>query len=144
MVDYYNLDVIGYRVKSKNGIAFRKWANKVLKDYMIKSYAVNQKRLEYLEKTVNLIGIANRMDDRLEESDAKSIIKVIGEYSKVFDLLDDYDHKTVKKVNGISSELQIQYEDCINVINRLKFFEASNLFALERDKGLKSIIGNIY
>ncbi len=146
-MDYYNLDVIisvGYRVKSKNGIAFRKWANKVLKDYMIKGYAINQKRLEYLEKTVKLIDIANRMDDRLEENDAKSIIKVIGQYSRALDLLDDYDHKTIKKINGVSSELQIQYEDCIDVINRLKFFETSDLFALERDKGLKSIIGNLY
>ena len=66
---YYNLDMIisvGYRVKSKNGIIFRRWANRVLKDYLLKGYAINQKRLEYLEKTVKLIDIANRMDDRLE------------------------------------------------------------------------------
>ncbi len=84
-VMFYNLDVIisvGYRVKSKVGIEFRKWANKILKDYMIKGYAINQKRLEYLEKTVKLIDIANRMDDRLEDSDAKSILKVIGSYFK--------------------------------------------------------------
>lgn len=77
MVDYYNLDMIisiGYRVKSVQGIAFRKWANKILKDYMLKGYAVNQKRLEYLEKTVQLIDIANRIDDRLEENDAKGIL----------------------------------------------------------------------
>ena len=64
LVDYYNLDMIisiGYRVKSQNGVIFRKWANKILKDYMLKGYAVNQKRLEYLEKTVKLIDIANRM-----------------------------------------------------------------------------------
>ena len=76
----YNLDVIisvGYRVKSKNGVIFRQWANKVLKDYMLKGYAVNQRRLEYLEKTVKLIDIANRIDERLEGSDAKEILKVI-------------------------------------------------------------------
>ena len=75
-VEYYNLDMIlsiGYRVKSKNGIIFRQWANKVLKDYMLKGYAVNQKRLEYLEKTIKLIDIANRMDERLEGNDAKEI-----------------------------------------------------------------------
>ena len=75
-VEYYNLDMIlsiGYRVKSKNGIIFRKWTNKVLKDYMLKGYAVNQKRLEYLEKTIKLIDIANRMDERLEGNDAKEI-----------------------------------------------------------------------
>ena len=89
-IEYYNLDVIisvGYRVKSKNGVAFRRWANKILKDYMIKGYAINQKRLEYLEKTVKLIDIANRIDDRLQDNDAKEILKVIGEYSKALDLL---------------------------------------------------------
>lgn len=73
LVDYYNLDMIisvGYRVKSQNGVIFRQWANKVLKDYIIKGYAVNQKRLEYLEKTVKLIDIANRIDERLEGNDA--------------------------------------------------------------------------
>ena len=147
MIDYYNLDVIisvGYRVKSKNGIAFRKWANKVLKDYMLKGYAVNQKRLEYLEKTVKLIDIANRIDERLEDKDAKEILKVIGEYSKALDLLDDYDHRTIKKIEGNNSDLKIDYYECMNVINKLKFNEQSNLFALERNEGLKSIIGSIY
>ena len=145
--NYYNLDMIisvGYRVKSKNGILFRKWATKVLKDYMLKGYAVNQKRLEYLEKTVKLIDIANRMDERLENNDAKEILKVIGEYSKALDLLDDYDHRRLKKVNGNIDERKIEYSNCIEVINKLRFNEESSLFAVERDKGLESIIGNIY
>ena len=144
---YYNLDMIisvGYRVKSKNGIIFRKWANKILKDYLIKGYAVNQKRLDYLEKTVKLIDIANRIDDRLDGGDAKEILKVIGDYSKALDLLDDYDYKRIEKVNGNNSDLKINYNDCINIINNLKFNEKSKLFALERDSGLKAIIGNIY
>ena len=90
--NYYNLDMIisvGYRVKSQQGITFRKWATKILKDYMLKGYAINQKRLDYLEKTVKLIDIANRMDERLEAGDAKEILKVIGEYSKALNLLDD-------------------------------------------------------
>ena len=146
-VDYYNLDMIisvGYRVKSKNGIIFRKWANKILKDYLIKGYVVNQKRLDYLEKTVKLIDIANRIDDRLDGDDAKEILKVIGDYSKALDLLDDYDYKRIEKVNGNNSDLKINYNDCINIINNLKFNEKSKLFALERDNGLKAIIGNIY
>ena len=76
-IEYYNLDMIisvGYRVKSQNGIIFRKWANKVLKDYMLQGYAVNQKRLEYLEKTVKLIDIANRIDKNLNNSDAQEIL----------------------------------------------------------------------
>lgn len=146
-VMFYNLDVIisvGYRVKSKVGIEFRKWANKILKDYMIKGYAINQKRLEYLEKTVKLIDIANRIDDRLEDSDAKSILKVIGSYSKALDLLDDYDHRTLKQPKGNKSELKIEYNECLNIIKELKFNESSNIFALERNKGLESIINDIY
>ena len=147
MVDYYNLDMIisiGYRVKSPQGVAFRKWANKILKDYMLKGYAVNQKRLEYLEKTIKLIDIANRMDERLEGNDAKEILKVIGEYSKALDLLDDYDHKTLKKIDGSVDERKIEYKNCIEIINKLRFNEESTLFAVERDRGLESIIGNIY
>ena len=115
LVDYYNLDTIisvGYRVRSKNGIIFRQWTNKILKDYMLKGYAVNQKRLEYLEKTIKLIDIANRIDERLEENDAKEILKVIGEYSKALDLLDDYDHRTLKKIEGNIDERKIEYSDC--------------------------------
>ncbi|HIU22757.1 MAG TPA: virulence protein RhuM/Fic/DOC family protein [Candidatus Fimihabitans intestinipullorum] len=147
MIDYYNLDVIisvGYRVKSQNGIIFRKWANKILKDYMIKGYAVNQKRLEYLEKTIKLIDIANRIDEKLENNDAKEILRVIGSYSKALDLLDDYDHRTLLKPKGNNSQKRIKYEDCSEIINRLKFNEESDIFAIERNKGLEAIIGNIY
>ena len=128
----YNLDVIisvGYRVKSKNGVIFRQWANKILKDYMLKGYAVNQKRLEYLEKTIKLIDIANRIDERLEGNDAKEILKVIGDYSKALDLLDDYDHRTLKKIEGNIDERKIEYSECINIINKLRFNEESSLFA---------------
>ena len=143
----YNLDVIisvGYRVKSKNGVIFRQWANRILKDYMLKGYAVNQRRLEYLEKTVKLIDIANRIDERLKGDDAKEILKVIGGYSKALDLLDDYDHRTLKKIKGNTDERMIKYEDCLEVIKKLRFNQESDLFAVERDKGLESIIGNIY
>ena len=145
--NYYNLDMIisvGYRVKSQNGILFRKWATKILKDYMLKGYAVNQKRLEYLEKTIKLIDIANRIDESLKGNDAKEILKVIGEYSKALDLLDDYDHRTLKKIEGNIDDRKINYNDCIEIINKLRFNEESSLFAVERDNGLESIIGNIY
>ena len=132
-IEYYNLDMIlsiGYRVKSNKGILFRKWATKVLKDYMLKGYAVNKKRLEYLEKTIKLIDIANRIDERLENNDAKEILKVIGEYSKALDLLDDYDHKTLKKIDGSIDERKIEYNKCIEIINKLRFNEESSLFAI--------------
>ena len=146
-IDYYNLDMIisvGYRVKSKNGIVFRKWANKVLKDYMLKGYVVNQKRLEYLEKTVKLIDIASRVDKKLKGSDAIEIIRVINDYSKGLGLLDDYDHRTLKKVDGTISDKKITYEDCKGLIDKLSFNNNSDLFAMERNNGLESILGSVY
>ena len=146
-VEYYNLDMIlsvGYRVKSSKGIMFRRWANSILKDYMLKGYVINQKRLEYLEKTVQLIDIANRIDDQIEADEIKNVLKVIGEYTKALDLLDSYDYRTIKKIKGTDSLKQIKCEDCKFIIENLKFNEKSNLFAVERDRGLEAIIGNIY
>ena len=146
-VNIYDLDVIisvGYRVKSKNGIIFRKWATQVLKDYMLKGYAVNQKRLEYLEKTIKLIDIAGRIEQKLNGDEAQEIIRVINNYSNALNLLDDYDHKTVSKPKGTNSDNKINYTDCMNIVNKLRVNSDSDLFALERDKGLESIIGNIY
>lgn len=146
-VDYYNLDVIisvGYRVKSKNGVIFRKWANKVLKDYLLKGYVVNKKRLEYLEKTIKLIDIAGRIDEKLSGDEAQEIIKVINNYSNALNLLDDYDHKRISKPSGTKNDKKITYEDCMDIVGKLKFGSDSNLFALERNEGLKAIIGTIY
>ena len=133
-IEYYNLDVIisvGYRVKSQNGIVFRKWANKIIKDYLLKGYAINEKRLEYLEKTIKLIDIAGRIDTELSGQDAKEIIKVINNYSNALNLLDDYDHKRITKPKGTKNDKKITYEDCMNIISKLKFNSDSDLFALE-------------
>ena len=146
-IPFYNLDMIisvGYRVNSKRGIIFRKWANKVLKDYLLKGYAVNKKRLDYLEKTIKLIDIAGRIDTELKGTEAQEIIKVINNYSNALNLLDDYDHKRITKPHGSKDNKQITYEDCMDIVSKLKFNSDSDLFALERDKGLKAIIGAIY
>lgn len=146
-IQYYNLDMIisvGYRVKSKKGIIFRKWANKVLKDYLIKGYAVNNKRLEYLEKTIKLIDIAGRIEEELKGNEAQEIIKAINNYKDALSLLDDYDNKKISKPKGTTNNKQITYEECIGIIKKLKFNNESNLFALERNQGLKEIIGTIY
>lgn len=146
-IPFYNLDMIisvGYRVKSKNGIVFRKWANKIIKDYLIKGYAVNNKRLEYLEKTIKLLDIAGRIDGELSANEAQSIIKVINKYSNALNLLDKYDYKKVSKPNGTKDNKKITYEECINIINTLRFNNYSDLFALERNNGLKGIINDIY
>ena len=146
-IEYYNLDMImsvGYRVKSKNGIIFRRWANKILKDYLIKGYSINQKRLEALEKTVKLINLAGRIDNKLEGTEAQDIIKVINNYSNALNLLDSYDYKDIKKPDGTYNDKIITYDNCIDIIKKLKFDSKSNLFALERNNGLKEIIGTIY
>lgn len=145
--NYYNLDMIisvGYRVKSPNGIIFRKWANQILKDYLIKGYAVNNKRLEYLEKTVKLLDIANRGYDNINAYDSKEILRVITEYTNALNLLDDYDHRNFQKIKGTTSDKIVSYEECKETIQKLKFNEKSNIFALERNEGLKSILGAIY
>ena len=141
--NYYNLDMIisvGYRVNSKQGVQFRKWANKVLKEYLIKGYSINKSRLEYLEKTVKLIDIASRIDN----DNNKDILNVIKNYSKSLGLLDDYDHRKVVKIKGTISDEVITYDECMYIIDSLKTNFDSNIFALERNFGLKSIINNIY
>ena len=144
-VDYYNLDMIisiGYRVKSKNGIIFRKWATNVLKDHLLEGYTVNEKRLEYLEKKVKLIDIATRINK--ESNDLKEVLDVINSFQEGLDILDDYDHRSFSKVKGDKSDKQITYHNCLEIINLLKYGNDSSLFALERNNGLESIINNIY
>lgn len=146
-IQYYNLDMIisvGYRVKSQNGVLFRKWATQILKDHMLKGYTVNQKRLQYLEKTVQLINIAGRIEDDISSTEAKEIIKVIDKYSTALDLLDDYDHQKISKPKGTINKNKITYEECLSTIDKLRFNNESKLFALERNKGLQTIIDTIY
>ena len=142
-INYYNLDMIisvGYRVKSNRGVLFRKWANKILKDYLIKGYSINEERLKYLEKTVKLIDIASRV----ESKEIGDIIKVINRYSNSLGLLDNYDYHSLNVKNVHVSDDKITYEQCMYIIDSLKSNFDSNIFALERNKGLESIINNIY
>ena len=145
-IEYYNLEMIisiGYRVKSNKGVQFRRWANQVLKEYLIKGYSINKSRLEYLEKTVKLIDIASRVDNT-SSNDVSTILKVINNYSSSLGLLDDYDHRRVEKIKGTTSDEKITYEQCMYIIDSLKTNFDSDIFALERNQGLKSIISNIY
>lgn len=147
-VTLYSLDVIisvGYRVKSKEGTKFRIWANKILKDYMIKGYAVNQKRLEYLEKTIKLIDIATRLNEDLRSDESYNMLKIISDYTKALETLDKYDHNQIKKPKGnINKDKKIKYEDCIELINEMPFKKTSDIFGIERDQGLESVINNVY
>ena len=121
-VEFYNLDMIisvGYRVKSKKGILFRRWANNVLKEHLLRGYTINQKRLDYLEKKVQLINIAGRINQDLTADEAQDIIKVISSYDKALDLLDDYDHKRMSKPKGNTNNIKITYSECIKIIIKL-------------------------
>lgn len=140
-VAFYNLDVIisvGYRVNSKQGIAFRKWANSILKQYIIQGYAVNANRM-------NQLGEVIRIMKRTENSlDAKQVLSVIEKYSLALDLLDDYDHQTMKRPNGSKTVYILSYEECRQVIDSMKFSADSDLFGNEKDDSFKGSIGNIY
>ena len=112
----YNLDMIlsvGYRVNSKRGIEFRKWANNVLKDYIFRGYAVNDNRMKQLGEVVRLM-------KRTQESlDSKQVLTVIENYSRALELLDDYDHQTMKRPKGTSSTYVLTYEECRRVIDQM-------------------------
>lgn len=140
---YYNLDVIisvGYRVKSQRGIAFRKWATSILKDYMIKGYAVNEKRLEILNKTVE---IQSRMLATAYELDEKELLDVIEAYQNALSLLDDYDHGSISKPKGKKSVYRLTYEECRELIDKMKFESA--VFGVEKEEGkLNGILAAVY
>ncbi|MBO4319228.1 MAG: virulence RhuM family protein [Treponema sp.] len=140
-VEYYNLDVIisvGYRVKSKRGIEFRKWANSVLKQYILKGYAANDRRLEELRQTLQII---RRTENQL---DTNQILSVIEQFTYALDLLDDYDHQCVKKPDGTSETYRITYEEARKVIDSMKFNDEGSLFGNEKDGSFEGSLGAIY
>ncbi|MBR1640246.1 MAG: virulence protein RhuM/Fic/DOC family protein [Treponema sp.] len=140
-IEYYNLDVIisvGYRVKSKRGIEFRKWANSVLKQYILKGYAANDRRLEELRQTLQII---RRTENQL---DTNQILSVIEQYTYALDLLDDYDHLSVKKPDGTSATYRLTYEEARKVIDSMKFGDASSLFGNEKDESFEGSISAVY
>ena len=138
---YYNLDVIisvGYRVKSKRGVEFRKWANSVLKQYILQGYAVNNNR-------INQLGEVIRIMKRTENSlDSKQVLTVIEKYSEALELLDSYDHQTMERPKGNATDYVLTYEECREVISNMRFGDGSDLFGREKDDSFKGSIGNIY
>ena len=140
---YYNLDVIisvGYRVKSQRGIAFRKWATSILKDYMIRGYAINQKRLDALHKTVE---IQTRILASTLELDEKEVLNVIETYANALSLLDDYDHGLLSKPEGTNSIYRLSYQECRELIDKMKF--DSDVFGVEKEEGkLNGILAAVY
>ena len=140
-IEYYNLDVIisvGYRVKSKRGIEFRKWANSVLKQYILKGYAANEHRLEELRQTLQII---RRTENQL---DTNQILSVIEQYTAALDLLDDYDHLKVKKPDGTTATYRLTYKEARKVIDSMKFGDTSSLFGNEKDESFEGSISAVY
>ena len=142
---YYNLDVIisvGYRVKSQRGIEFRRWANKVLKDYIIKGYAINDKRLEALQKTVE---IQAKMLATAIEGDSDEVLKAVKLYTQALTLLDQYDHQSLEKPEGNQPIYRITYADCRTMVDRMKDSFKSDVFGVEKEPGkIEGILAAVY
>lgn len=141
MVEFYNLDVIisvGYRVKSKRGVEFRKWANSVLKQYILQGYAVNSHRIAQLGEVIKIM---KRTEDSL---DGKQILSVIEKYSDALEMLDSYDHQTMTRPKGKPATYALDYEECMQVISQMRFGNESELFGKEKDDSFRGSIGNIY
>ena len=141
----YNLDVVlsvGYRIKSHRGILFRRWANKVLKEYLIEGVAINQKRIEVLNKVVD---IQNRMLAYSLDIDKEELVKVIDGYTRALDLLDGYDHQTLEKPKGSKSDYVMTYQEAREIIDSMKFSNMSSVFGVEKeDDKLNGIIAQVY
>lgn len=140
-VPFYSLDVIisvGYRVKSKRGVEFRKWANSVLKQYILQGYAVNNSRISQLGEVIQIM---KRTENAL---DSKQVLTVIEKYSEALELLDSYDHQNMTRPKGNTATYELTYEECCEVIANMRFGDESDLFGKEKDDSFKGSIGNIY
>lgn len=145
LVSFYTLDVIisvGYRVKSQRGIIFRQWANKVLKQYLVQGYAVNEKRLKALNKTVK---IQSEIIAGIAGIEADEVLRVVNEYSKALELLDKYDHQCITAPEGSKCTYWLKYDECMQFIKNMEFSASSEIFGLEKEPGkLESILSAIY
>ena len=152
-VPFYNLDVIisvGYRVKSKRGTAFRIWARKILKDYLIKGYAVNdnirREQIGELRQLVGILGRAIQSQPMMPSEDSQALFDVVTDYAYALDTLDNYDYERLVIEKTTQEErFHATYEKAINEIEGLrKKFGGSDLFGNEKDDSFKSSIGQIY
>ena len=128
---HYNLDMIlsvGYRVKSKRATMFRKWANTILKEYMIQGYAVNEKRMKVLQKTVQ---IQSKIIAGISGIETDAVLRVIDQYIAALELLDNYDHQLLQKPNGKKCLVKLTYQDCRDLIEQMEFDTA--VFGVEKE-----------
>ena len=141
----YNLDMIlsvGYRVNSKRGIAFRKWATSVLKAYMLKGYAINEKRLNALQKTVE---IQSKILASALEVDEKGILQAVNQYTQALTLLDSYDHQTLEKPDGTEPAYRITYTECRAMVDAMQDTFKTDVFGVEKEPGkVEGILAAVY
>ena len=152
-IPYFNLDMIisvGYRINSKRGVKFRQWANKILKDYLIKGYAVNDNiRREQIGELRQLVGILGRTiqsQPLMPSEDSQALFDVVTDYAYALDTLDNYDYErlTIEKTTQ-EERFHATYNNAIRAIEGLrKKFGGSSLFGNEKDDSFKSSIGQIY
>ena len=144
-VQFYSLEVIisvGYRVKSNRGVEFRQWANSVLKQYIMQGYAINEKRLAALQRTVD---IQTKMLASTLEVDEAELLKAVNLYTNALMLLDQYDHQSLKKPTGNKPIYRIKYEDCRNMVNAMEDSFHSDVFGVEKEKGkVEGILAAVY
>lgn len=140
---HYNLDMIlsvGYRIKSKRATIFRKWANEILKEYMIKGYAVNEKRMHALQKTVQ---VQSQIIAGISGIEAEAVLKVIDQYISALEMLDSYDHQRLQKPSGKKCLVKLTYQDCCDLIKQMKFDTA--VFGVEKESGkVEGILAAVY
>ena len=145
MTDFYSLDMIisvGYRVKSKRGIEFRRWANKVLKQYILDGYAVNDHRLEALQKTVE---IQSKMLSSVLEIDGSEVLQAVNQYTQALTILDKYDHQSLEKPKGNEPIYRITYEECCRMVDSMEDSFKSDVFGVEKEEGkVEGIIAAVY
>lgn len=142
---FYNLDVIlsvGYRVKSKNGILFRKWASDILKDYMLKGYAANERKLEALNKTIEL---QSKIIATAYEIDSNDVKKVVDSYIDALTLLDNYDHQCVPEIKRDERYVPLTTVDIRTIVESMEYYGKSDVFGVEKEKGkVDGILGAVY
>lgn len=140
-VNCYSLDAIisvGYRVNSTRATQFRIWATRILKDYIVRGYAINRERMRQLGQTVEVMKrVANSLD-------TTQVLDVVQTYSAALDLLDGYDHQTIEKPKARGHSVELTYEECRRFIDSMKFAADSPLFGNEKDGSFKSALGAVY
>ena len=144
-VNYYNLDVIisvGYRVKSKQGVLFRKWANSILKRYLLKGYVVNERHFQNIDYVTKMLDQYRNAGGKLPSSN--SMLEFLKAYQRGFKILDDYDHHQLEIPVGQKDTYILHYDECMKLIHNTMFENKGDLFSIERDDSFRSSISTIY